>query len=100
MVVYLVVSPGWGEGRSEFVGDHSLTHEVKCWTFPNQVFKGKLVIRYIIICVSVYVWGCGGGRAKCVRVHAREKREGEGGKKRLVVDQNQKSSEETEHSRK
>lgn len=43
------------------------------------------------------VWG---GRAKCVRVHAREKREGEGGKKRMVVDQNQKSSEETEQSRK
>jgi len=44
--------------------------------------------------------GGGGGHAKCVRVHAREKREGEGGKKRMVVDQNQKSSKETEQSRK
>ena len=61
-----MASPGGGEGRSEFIGDHSLTHEVKCRAFPNQVLKGKLVVWYIIICVlgcvcwGVCVWGGGG----------------------------------------
>ena len=74
-----MASPGGGEGRSEFIGDHSLTHEVKCRAFPNQVLKGKLVVWYVIICVLGCVcWGVGvgvcvcggggGGGGGCVRV--------------------------------